>query len=89
MQIKFGTVNLLESNFFADEFLFSTRRAAQIKKFEFLSKLVALNVCARGSRDFPATAVRRILRTRFSYPGFLSEFLIYMYSGTGQDSNSL
>ena len=36
-------------------FLFSTRRAAQTKKLEFLLKLVTLNVCARGSRDFPAT----------------------------------
>ena len=55
MQIKFWNVNLLENGRIISFFLFSTRRAAQTKKFEFLLKLVTLNVCARGSRDFPAT----------------------------------
>ena len=55
MQIKFGEVNLLENGRIKSFFLFSTRRAAQTKKLEFLGKLVKLNVCARGSRDFPAT----------------------------------
>ena len=55
MQIKFWNVNLLENGRIISFFLFSTRRAAQTKKLEFLIKLVTLNVCARGSRDFPAT----------------------------------
>ena len=48
-------VNLLENGRIISFFLFSTRRAAQTKKLDFLIKLVTLNVCARGSRDFPAT----------------------------------
>ena len=55
MQINNGNVNLLENGRIKSFFLFSTRRAAQTKKLEFLLKLVTLNVCARGSRDFPAT----------------------------------
>ena len=54
MQIKFYEVNLLENGRIKSFFCSQHDALLGTKNLQFLLKLERLNVCARGSRDFPA-----------------------------------